>query len=386
MREREGLALVEGPGVIGEALRSSVDVRWVIVGEEYGTRERGRAIATACRERGVEVVYAGDREVGDLCTTDAPRPVLACVRPPPLESRPVDRGRYLMALGVQVPGNLGTLVRSAWAFGLDGVVIGTGTVDPWNAKVVRASAGAVFHLPLIEAPAGLGGGGDGASGEGAARLSLLCADSAGVPVEAVAESCARDWVLVVGNEGSGIESPVASLGRAVAVPLADGVDSLNVGVAGSILMYELTRPGEGRGLGGRQCAAGVGAGRATARLPRRIRRSANLVKTAGAPIERLGGGGGGRVGRVRGVVPQRLRGQVAGWRIRMVPSVAVRQLRSPGAMVSEHPGHQLPRAIGPLCRMQRSSDRPVPPGRTGGGPDLGRDGRAVGRRRGGGAR
>ena len=243
-REREGLAMVEGPGVILEALGSPAEVRWVLVGEDYGAGGRGGAIVAACRERGVETVCAPDREVTDLCTTDAPRAVLACVRPPPPESRPLHRGRYLMAQGVQIPGNLGTLVRSAWAFGLDGVVIGRGTVDPWNAKVVRASAGAVFHMPLIEEPMGVLGGGDGSAG-----LNLLCADAAGVPVEAVAEARARDWVLVVGNEGSGIASVPGPAGRAVAVPAAKGVDSLNVAVAGSILMYALTRAGEGRGGG-----------------------------------------------------------------------------------------------------------------------------------------
>ncbi|MDE0122275.1 MAG: RNA methyltransferase [Gemmatimonadota bacterium] len=231
MRERDGLALAEGPGVILEALRSSVEARWVLVGEEYGIEESGGAIVAACGERGVEVLYAPDREVRDLCSTDAPRAVLACVRPPPLDSRLLDRGRFLMALGVQMPGNLGTLIRSAWAFGLDGVVIGAGTVDPWNPKVVRASAGAVFHLPLVAEP----------EGENAARLNLLCADAGGVAVEAAEEARARDWVLVVGNEGSGIGPAFGNLGRAVAVPLADGVDSLNVAMAGSILMYELTR-------------------------------------------------------------------------------------------------------------------------------------------------
>ena len=231
VREREGLALVEGPGVILEALGSTAEVRWVLVGEEYAAGERGRAIVAACGARGMEAVRAPDGDVRDLCTTDAPRPALACVRPPPLESRTLQRGRYLMALGVQIPGNLGTLIRSAWAFGLDGVVIGAGTVDPWNAKVVRASAGGVFHLPLVGEPVG----------EAAARLNLLCANAAGVPVEVAAEAGTRDWVLVVGNEASGIASAFGDLGRAVAVPLADGVDSLNVAMAGSILMYELTR-------------------------------------------------------------------------------------------------------------------------------------------------
>ncbi len=262
--------MAEGPGVILEALRSAVEVRWVLVGEEYGAGESGRAIAAACAERRVEVVLAADGEVRDLCSTDAPRPVLACVRPPPRESRTLRRGRHLMAVGVQMPGNLGTLVRSAWAFGLDGVVIGAGTVDPWNAKAVRASAGGVFHMPLLEEPAGLVGGG-GEAGKGAAVLNLLCADAAGVPVEAAVEAAGEDWVLVVGNEGRGIGSPLKPLARAVAVPIADGVDSLNVAMAGSILMYALTRPGGGRGGGaGRRGRGGGGAGDGTGAAPDRV--------------------------------------------------------------------------------------------------------------------
>ena len=260
-REREGLALVEGPRVILEALRSVVEVRWVLVGEEYGGCERGMAILAGCGERGVAVGVGPDPEVRELCSTEAPRAAVACVRPPPLQARSLERGRYLMARGVQMPGNLGTLIRSAWAFGLDGVVVGRGTVDPWNPKVVRGSAGGVFHMPLIGEPEGLGthgtradaavvggrGDGPGASdGRGTGSVpNLLCADASGEPVEAVAAEGPRDWVLVVGNEGGGISPPLAARARAVAVPVVRGVDSLNVGVAGSILMYALMRAGEG---------------------------------------------------------------------------------------------------------------------------------------------
>ena len=260
-REREGLALVEGPGVILEALRSAVEVRWVLVGEEYAGTERGMEIAGGCGERGVEVGVAPDGEVRALCSTEAPRAAVACVRQPPLEARSLERGRYLMARGVQMPGNLGTLIRSAWAFGLDGVVVGGGTVDPWNPKVVRGSAGGVFHVPLIGEPEGFGelrsradsagvrrrGDGPGASEvRGAGKgPNLLCADASGEPVEVVAAEGPRDWVLAVGNEGVGISPPLAARARAVAVPVVRGVDSLNVGVAGSILMYALMRAGEG---------------------------------------------------------------------------------------------------------------------------------------------
>lgn len=264
-REREGLALVESPPVVLEALGSAVEVRWVLVGEEYAGTERGMGIVVRCRERGAEVGLAPDGEVRALCSTDAPRAVVACVSPPPLESRSLERGRYLMTRGVQIPGNLGTLIRSAWAFGLDGVVVGAGTVDPWNPKVVRGSAGGVFHVPLIAESEGFaaqdgavdsagaelrGSGPETTGGRGAGRgLRLFCADASGEPVEVVAAARPRDWVLMVGNEGGGVSSPLAARARAVAVPVVRGVDSLNVGVAGSILMYALMRAGEG-GVGG----------------------------------------------------------------------------------------------------------------------------------------
>ena len=259
-REREGLALVEGPPVVLEALGSAVEVRWVLVGEEYAGTERGMGIVARCRERGAEVGLAPDGEVRALCSTDAPRAVVACVSPPPLESRSLERGRYLMTRGVQIPGNLGTLIRSAWAFGLDGVVVGAGTVDPWNPKVVRGSAGGVFHVPLIAEPEGFAAGlaagvdtglvaGVDSSVVAGNGPNLFCADASGEPVEVVAAARPRDWVLVVGNEGGGVSSPLAARARAVAVPVVRGVDSLNVGVAGSILMYALMRAGEG-GVGG----------------------------------------------------------------------------------------------------------------------------------------
>lgn len=237
-REREGLALAEGPRVVMEALRSSVEVRWVAIGDELAAGRQGRGIAEAARRRGGQVLIGDGAAVRDLCSTESPVPVLACVKPPPIVARPLGRGRYLMAAGVQIPGNLGTLIRSAWGFGLDGVVIGRGTVDPWNAKVVRASAGGVFHVPLIAPP---GGGEDGAGGVASPEaVNFLHADPAGTPLDRVEAANLRNWVLVVGNEVGGAPRPEGGAAR-ISVPLARGVDSLNVAVAGSILMYLLTR-------------------------------------------------------------------------------------------------------------------------------------------------
>lgn len=249
MREREGMALAEGPRVVLEALASPVDVVWTLVGARYAGSELGRRILSSCTDRGVKVEVLPDREVVEFASTERPQPVVACVKTPLAAQRPPRRGCYLMPLGVQIPGNLGTLIRSAWGFGLDGVVIGGGTVDPWNPKVVRASAGGVFHVPLLAGPplpaeAGTNDAEDrGSCGrrDAFAGVNLLCADPGGVPADEAPETRVPDWVLVVGNETGGLPAPVRRA-RAISIPLAAGVDSLNVAVAGSILMYLLARP------------------------------------------------------------------------------------------------------------------------------------------------
>ncbi len=234
-REREGLALAEGPRVALEALRAPVEVAWALVGESYGETDAGRRILEASRAKGVQVEPAPDDDVRALCSTDSPQPVLLAVKPPPMEARPLAQGRYLLADGIQTPGNLGALTRSAWGFGLDGVVIGEGTVDPWNPKAVRASAGASFRIPFLRPP-------EGFPGEPDPAVNLLYADSKSDPVDAVLSGArsARSWVLAVGNEGRGVSAAIRRRGRGLAVPLAPGVGSLNAAAAGSILLYVLT--------------------------------------------------------------------------------------------------------------------------------------------------
>ena len=242
MREREGLALAEGPRVVLEALRSPLRVRWVLLGEDHaGASEAGRNVLDACVKRGVDLQLAPDREVMELASTEAPQPAIACVEAPTPEAGPLDGGRYLMPVGVQIPGNLGTLIRSAWGFGLDGIVIGPGTVDPWNPKVVRGSAGAVFHLRMIGGPGLADERGRTAPDDIFAELDLLCAEAAGEPVGGPGWEAPRDWVLALGSETGGLPARLVRRARAISIPMAAGVDSLNVAMAGSILMYLLTR-------------------------------------------------------------------------------------------------------------------------------------------------
>ena len=136
---------------------------------------------------------------------------------------------------LQDPGNVGTLVRTARALGVTGVVALDGTVDPWNPKAVRASAGAVFHVPLVrrawpDLRSALG------------DRTLFAGAAGGTPAGDVKPPEA--WALVLGNEGSGVRAEILEAGaRTVAVPMVDGAESLNAAIAGAILLYAFSRSG-----------------------------------------------------------------------------------------------------------------------------------------------
>ena len=141
---------------------------------------------------------------------------------------------------VQDPGNVGGLIRSAWGLGVRGVLLGPGCADPFSAKAVRASAGGIFCLPVkkffeftdLEELAGSG-------------WAVYLADGTGSSVRRV--SFKRPSILVMGSEVSGLSCRLEALGDKVAVPMSQGVDSLNVVVAGSIIlermMFEVSIPG-----------------------------------------------------------------------------------------------------------------------------------------------
>src|SRR6202011_834974 len=149
-------------------------------------------------------------------------------------------GPILVLAGLQDPGNLGTILRSAEAFGSAGVVTGEGTVSPFNSKVIRASAGSAFRLPLVVAKSA------GGLEEVFSRLKVhgvrLIATSShkGTPLDQA--NLTGPVAVFVGNEGSGVPRDLISrMDETVAIPHTPQVESLNAGVAGSIVLYEAAR-------------------------------------------------------------------------------------------------------------------------------------------------
>jgi len=238
MRPREEMVLVEGPRTVRDVLDSGARVRFALVTPSFRDSDEGRSLEELLREAGATVESVEDEELEDLSDTESPQGILLVCEEPTLSLEDLlgrAPGRFLVLDGVQDPGNLGTLVRAARAFALDGVVALEGTVDPWNPKAVRASAGSSFHVGVVKAPWS-----EVAPGLRKTDVQLLVAEAGGVDVAKV-EPPSR-WALVIGNEGRGVRNEVrAAAERVVTVPMPGGAESLNAGVAGAILLHSLAR-------------------------------------------------------------------------------------------------------------------------------------------------
>lgn len=236
-REATGLFLAEGIRVVEELLAASVPVRLSMVSPALEDTPRGAALSSRLQATG-PVRHVGVGELNELADTRTNQGVLVMAESleGSLDAVP-ERGpsTVLVLDGVQDPGNVGTLVRSAGAFGCHAVVYLPGTVDPWNPKAVRASAGALFRVPPVRAE----------TGPALDRLTdlgfaLIGADAGGTPVNRV--TLTGRTALAVGNEGRGLGDRVRQQAHALAcVPMQGGVESLNVAVAAGILLYLVTR-------------------------------------------------------------------------------------------------------------------------------------------------
>ncbi len=236
-RERERSVLVEGLRAVNDALDAGADATFAVVTPALLANAVATDLVSRLRSC-CDTTEVTDEEFAKLADTDHPQGVLlVCRQPAPDIGSIPGEGALLVVDGVQDPGNLGTLVRSAVAFALDGVIVLDGTSDPWGPKAVRASAGTVFRIPIwsatlsdaIEVLTTRGAEVLVASGEGRPAASCLSFDT---PLSA----------LVLGNEGAGVRAELRQIARdTVAVPMKGTAESLNVGVAGSILMYEWTR-------------------------------------------------------------------------------------------------------------------------------------------------
>jgi len=213
--------VAEGTHLLEEALAAKCEVAAVIVAESARVHYPDSRIVS-------------DKAFREMASTETPQGVLALVRPPvsTLEQMTVGNALVVVLDGVQDPGNAGAILRAAEAFGATGAVFLKGTVNPYNPKCVRGSAGSVFRVPLV------------ASLE--ADQVLKYTQLAWYAAMPRAQKLVSDADLIapcgiiIGSEGQGVEPALAGYATGLRIPTA-GVESLNAAVAAGIMLYEARR-------------------------------------------------------------------------------------------------------------------------------------------------
>jgi TrmH family RNA methyltransferase len=233
----QGECAIEGIKLLEEALRSGQHLDSVFFSES--ARPLAEKLLPQINAR-TETLVLPNALFSSIVPSDAPQGVAALLKLPAFSSAQLlDRssdGPFVVVAGVQDPGNLGTILRSAEAFGAAGVFLAEGTVSPYNWKVLRGSAGSIFRLPFLRI----------SSPElipilRAHGVRLLATSShQGTPLPQV--SWTLPLAIFIGNEGAGLSRELMrEMDETLAIPQARQVESLNAGVAASIVLYEAAR-------------------------------------------------------------------------------------------------------------------------------------------------
>jgi TrmH family RNA methyltransferase len=236
-RERTNLFVAEGVRSVEELLGSSLVVRGVLVAPQLADAPHGVTLLAALAKRAdVERTDVTERDFASAAETESPQGVLAIAEIPQrtLESVASVTPLTLLVLdAVQDPGNVGTILRTAAALGATATVALPGTVDLWNAKVVRSGMGAHYHHSCLHCTAD-----ELFAFLERERVPLWGADARGKPLSV--QRRPPRLAIAVGNEGNGLTSTTRDRASAlVALPIASDVESLNVAVATGILLHEL---------------------------------------------------------------------------------------------------------------------------------------------------
>ncbi len=239
IRDVTRMFLIEGVRFVEEALQAGISLRQVMYSPGLLESERGEALLADVMKTSAPVQPVSDKVLAHISDTESPQGVLAALDIPALalEGLKQELPFFLVVDGIQDPGNLGTLIRSALASGAKGIICTRGTVDLFNPKTLRSTMGAVFKIPLVNNV----DQGEAISWLREKQIPVAVADAAGKEVY-YCSVLTPPLAIVIGNEGQGpSEEFRAAAARRVSIPLQGGVESLNAAVAGSLLLFESAR-------------------------------------------------------------------------------------------------------------------------------------------------
>lgn len=240
-RWKEKKYIVEGFKIIEEAINENVKLNYIIFSEEVlNTNQYNNIIGQInnITDSKITVVEVSKEIFEELSDTETPQGVLGILG---FENNIYDnlktnddKSTYIFLDGIQDPGNLGTIIRSADAFNIDGIILGEGCVDPYNLKVVRSTMGSIFRTPIYpcnEEMCNLEMLKE--NGFNLVALDLKGTDLKNEPLDS------NKNIFIIGNESNGVsEELLLSANKRIKIPMPGKAESLNAGVAASIIMYE----------------------------------------------------------------------------------------------------------------------------------------------------
>jgi len=233
-RQKEKCFVVEGPHLVEEA---GDRIKYLVYSENL-------PMVRDLQAKGIPAYKISRQQFKELSSVETPQGVLAVVQEPEYQLRDIlNEGKMkkevliVCCFGVQDPGNLGTIIRSADAFGAGGVILSKGTVDLYNPKVIRATMGSLFHLPIVRIED--------------EKETLLYLKEKNVKIVATEVKAQKDISMVdlkgpvailMGNEAAGLSQEVIELAdEVVKIPMLGRAESLNVGVSTAVVLYEALR-------------------------------------------------------------------------------------------------------------------------------------------------
>jgi RNA methyltransferase, TrmH family len=235
-RETASAFVIEGVRLVEESLRANWLPEMVLVSERLS--ERGQALVDPLLQAGVEILPVDAGLLNSLSAAETSQGILAILQQRS-SGLPSGWDFLIVADNLRDPGNLGTLMRTAAAAGVDGLILTPGSVDPYSPKVLRSAMGAHFHLPILKLDW--------------SQISQLCKQRGGQPAQMVianasdGEACwqtdfSTPLALVIGGEAEGVHPQAYELAdRLVHIPMSGNTESLNAATAAAILIFEVVR-------------------------------------------------------------------------------------------------------------------------------------------------
>lgn len=237
-RQESNEFMIEGIRIIEEAVSAGAGIKYCLCSEELDG-DRVKSLLKGMKDKNIKIYMVDSKLINDICDTENPQGIVAVIEKKKYEEEELFKNSdYLVVVDrIQDPGNLGTIIRTADAAGAHGIIISDGTVDPYSPKVLRSTMGSIFHVPVIFAT------------DMIKAIDMLKARDFSVYVSSLEgsvpyheEDYTGKTVIVIGNEANGVSSSIIHRAdRLIKILMPGKAESLNAGIAGGILMFEVVK-------------------------------------------------------------------------------------------------------------------------------------------------